>query len=269
MKKDGSQQAASLPDESINGWDLQFIESFGVWHLSINDAAELIALDMWFSGEFPDIEEPEEWDGSERDPTLLALLEDKAALFASRLLAAVEKGRLKDAGMKRDFDERIDPKLTYVSYSDLNNWLFERGYDSGDIFDEWMRREADITNKIIDQVAYLRASQKAGKLSEALRDKSDGIIQPVVAENRRLKEQIAALQSYQSAKVDRPLSTRQRRTLLTVIAAFCNYGKIAPSGRGTAQRIREMTEEIGAPIDDGTIAKLLAEIPDALETRMK
>ena len=71
------------------------------------------------------------------------------------------------------------------------------------------------------------------------------------------------------AKIDRPLTTRQRRTLLTVIAAMCKYEGLDPQRRGVAQRIMEMTDDLGAHIDDGTIAKMLSEIPDALETRMK
>lgn len=71
------------------------------------------------------------------------------------------------------------------------------------------------------------------------------------------------------AKVDKPVETRERGTLLTIIAALCKHTKIKHEQRGAAQRIREMTEVIGARIDDGTIAKVLAQIPDALESRMK
>ena len=85
----------------------------------------------------------------------------------------------------------------------------------------------------------------------------------------RLKDKLALSQSEQPAKVDRPLHTRQRRTLLTIIAALCDAAGIDYKERGAAQRIKSNTELVGAPIDDGTILKLLEEIPDALETRMK
>jgi hypothetical protein len=70
-------------------------------------------------------------------------------------------------------------------------------------------------------------------------------------------------------KPDKPLSTTERNTLLTIIAAMCKYEGIDPQVRGTAQRIREMTDDLGAHVDDGTIRTVLAKIPDALETRMK
>jgi len=69
--------------------------------------------------------------------------------------------------------------------------------------------------------------------------------------------------------VDRPLRTRERRTLLTIIAALCKHSDINYEIRGAAQRIKNATELLGAPIDDGTIEKVIKEIPDALETRTK
>jgi hypothetical protein len=69
--------------------------------------------------------------------------------------------------------------------------------------------------------------------------------------------------------IDAVASLRVRRTYLTVIAAMCKHGKLDPQGRGTAQRIMEMTDDLGAHIDDGTIQTMLREIPDALESRMK
>lgn len=68
---------------------------------------------------------------------------------------------------------------------------------------------------------------------------------------------------------DSPVSTRTRRTYLTIIAALCAIAKIDPQARGTAQRIRESAENQGTPVDDDTIRNALKEIPDALESRMK
>ena len=70
-------------------------------------------------------------------------------------------------------------------------------------------------------------------------------------------------------KSDKPLTTRQRKTFLIIIAALCSSAKIDPQARGASQRIKELTESLGVPVDDETIRTLLSEIPDALETRMK
>lgn len=71
------------------------------------------------------------------------------------------------------------------------------------------------------------------------------------------------------AVTESPITTRERNTLLTIIAALCDYSGIDPAGKGTANQIAKMTETLGATVTDDTIRKALAKIPDALETRMK
>lgn len=67
----------------------------------------------------------------------------------------------------------------------------------------------------------------------------------------------------------KPFTTTERNTLLTIIAALCDYSAIKHQERGAAVQIAKMTEELGATVTDDTIRKVLAKIPDALETRMK
>jgi hypothetical protein len=69
--------------------------------------------------------------------------------------------------------------------------------------------------------------------------------------------------------IDSPVPTRARRTYLTIIAALCKSCGIYPQDRGAAQRIKESTEALGYPVDDGTIQAMLKDIPDALEARSK
>lgn len=68
---------------------------------------------------------------------------------------------------------------------------------------------------------------------------------------------------------EKPLTTTERNTLLTIIAALCDYSDIDPKARGTARQIAGMTEEIGAPVTDETIHKALGKIKDAVDRRMK
>lgn len=68
---------------------------------------------------------------------------------------------------------------------------------------------------------------------------------------------------------EKPLTPTERNTLLTIIAALCDYSAIDTNARGTAQQIANLSQEIGAPITDDTIRKILAKIPDALERRKK
>lgn len=68
---------------------------------------------------------------------------------------------------------------------------------------------------------------------------------------------------------EKPLSTTERNTLLTIIAALCNYSVINYQERGAASQITKLTEELGAPVSHDSVRRALEEIPDALQTRMK
>ena len=72
-----------------------------------------------------------------------------------------------------------------------------------------------------------------------------------------------------TAPVDKPVTTTERNTLLTIIAALCDYSDIDPKARGTASQLAGMTVELGAPVTDETILKALVKIPNAVERRMK
>lgn len=68
---------------------------------------------------------------------------------------------------------------------------------------------------------------------------------------------------------DKALGKRERDTLLTIIAAFCKYEGWDVQKRGLAADIEKMTQDLGAPVTDDTIRAVLAQIPDAVESRMK
>jgi hypothetical protein len=73
----------------------------------------------------------------------------------------------------------------------------------------------------------------------------------------------------QNRTPDKPITTTERNTLLTLIAALCNYSDIDLNKRGIANQLMEMTQEIGAPITDDTVRKIISQIPDAVEARKK
>lgn len=68
---------------------------------------------------------------------------------------------------------------------------------------------------------------------------------------------------------EKPIASSERYSLLTIIAALCDYSAIKHQERGAAIQIAKMTDEIGAPVSDDTVRRALAKIPDALESRMK
>ncbi len=73
----------------------------------------------------------------------------------------------------------------------------------------------------------------------------------------------------ETTPVDKPITTTERNTLLTIIAGLCDYSDIDPKARGAAVQIAGFTAEIGAPVTDDTVRMVLAKIPNAVERRMK
>lgn len=93
---------------------------------------------------------------------------------------------------------------------------------------------------------------------------SDAVYVVRTEELRNFEQRIS-----ENDEAGKPLKTTERNTLLTIIAALCDYSAIVPAERGAASQIAKLTDEIGAPVTDDTIRKLLSKIPDALERRKK
>lgn len=240
--------------------------NFGIFHLAINQAAELLVLDMWCSGEIEDIPPPQDWDGDERDPRLKVALSNHVTAFEKRLSESISNGKL-EAEIRLDFDDRLIPEKTFIDYDDLHDWLEVRGYTPGDIISDWVENEIEISTKARDEIGYLRVLSQNGKAA-LWGGNPENTIKELVIENQKLKERLSSL-DHHTARTERPLTTRARRTLLTLIGALCKGNKIEWQERGAATKIKALTEMIGVMVDEETIRNILREIPDAIESRMK
>jgi hypothetical protein len=265
-----------------DGSPVHFVADFGIWRLSLNAAAALVVQDIYISGENDfGISESDELNSQEAD-----LLAEPTAKFEGYLTASIDSGSLSAEKIGRDFAGAIVPQRTFIHFRELTRWLLERDYESGDAIKEYEFFEGEIAAAMIDEARYLRvlsrngfdqirklASKSANARSGNMAD-TDAVgllaaLKAVTAENERLKEQLAAASHNMPTRVDRTLTKRTRRTLLTIIAALCRHTELDYQARGFSQRIKVAAEELGTPVDDETILNVLKEIPDALESRMK
>lgn len=69
--------------------------------------------------------------------------------------------------------------------------------------------------------------------------------------------------------IEKPLSTKERNTMLVIIAALCKGASIDYTKKGIASAIELLTESIGAPITDDTIRNVLKQISEAVDSRSK
>lgn len=265
-----------------------------IFHLSIAEAAELVGLDMWGEGMFPEIEDAEELDAEGCFIGLSPLLKSQIQNIEKQLTAAIDSGGLKAKNIKRDFDEKLIVCSPRIPVCELDSWLRAHNYHSGDAISEWKLEELEISEKLVEELEYLRAVSHCSDGSvignlPTIRDWDRPIseeevdaVRPenlaagykaLLIENRRLKRlaygEEVSVEKEILRRADKPLTTRQRRTFLTIIAALCDCSAIDIKARGAAQRVAEILDGFGSHIDPDTIRKILADIPDALETRMK
>ncbi len=191
------------------GQTLLELEGFGVWMLSLEEAAELIACDLWATG---DVDAPalNEYSGSLISMEVRDQLANVKAIFLPKLTNAIEIGRLTAGKIMRDFDEVIIPDQTFIDYTALCGWLEGRGYSTGDAFEEWYDRALNISDRLVEEQIWLRRAAKneiqampatIGFCSIQTIDKEAGVealanqLKSALLENQHLRERLAKAES--------------------------------------------------------------------------
>lgn len=86
----------------------------------------------------------------------------------------------------------------------------------------------------------------------------------------RTKEITRFIQSLEDAPAaEKPLTSKERNSLLVLIGALCKEVDIDPKQRGVAASLVAMTEVLGAPLTDDTVRKVLSQIDNAVSARNK
>ncbi|MES2682689.1 MAG: hypothetical protein V4650_04155 [Pseudomonadota bacterium] len=265
------------------------IPDMGIMHLNLLQASDLVAADMWLSGE-TDIEGPDADDIVRDDPALLALLKDLRAQLAAQLAESVNNKSLKSPVIRRDlFTGEIDLEKTFVEYDQLYEWLTERSYHPGDWMDGYAEEESNVYSSLIDELYVVRAryapdasGEHAALLAKWRWETSDiatGIYpDPEQASLQTLREIVKGY-SVEVARLNRELGNRVsgddvraltpkgRKTLHRLITALCVEAKVNPADRGAAATLAAITQRAGLPVGDDTIRKVLAELPEASKGR--
>ena len=286
---DNDLDASAWPEFPSSSEHFEFISevpNFGVGQLTVKNAAVLIAEDAFIDGKIS-LNLPDADSYDPEDPKLIKALSKHENDFEKKLTKAIDDGSLKTTKILRDFNEVIDTNWTLLSEETLYAWLVERGHDPGEAYIHFCEDEEKLKEQLIDRIYAYRMERKCGKsfkdaskvkldpdkagideLRQAVRDLSNENLNLYNNMMQLLKSSRERQENHQS-KSERPLSTRSRKTLLTIIAALCNEAGIGYQDRGAAKRISELTDEIGASVSDDTVRKILGDIDDAIESRMK
>ena len=172
-------------------------------------------------------------------------------------------------------------KIT-VRHTDLRKWFQQHRPQGGlpaFLFDEIERNtHKEYTHEAVqklqlekdaakDEARKLRADAEAKGFKIAALEKQ---IETTGFQIVALEKQITELKiNCSSGQHEKPLGPTERNTLLTIIAALCKDDEIDYEARGAANHIVELTDDIGAHVDEGTVKRHIEKIPDALESRKK
>ena len=184
-----------------------------------------------------------------------------------RIVDAIETGELphgRDGKPVAPGDHVAITRRT-IRHSDLKAWMAKHHPDQKPkfLFDDIERTTHPAINA--DSFRALQADRDALK---ARIEKAEEWAKAAIAE----KKELIAERSKLAAKLesDQPLGTKERNTLLIIIAALCNEAKMdCAKPAKTAALIADTAAKMGLSIGESTIEGHLKKIPDALETRMK
>jgi hypothetical protein len=250
---------------------LHKIPFFGIEHPSIDEAAELIVLDRALSGCYPKIV-PENIQGDPNIPTLLEKLGREIEIFKERLVSAVASGALKAEPLNINFDDKPITGLCHINSDEIINWLRDRGYEIGDFFREYSRKESQIMNHVCDEIIYRRTVHDSDSEFEDF-ENENGTKDPKIAKlvhtyKTRMAENLVKNLPKETTN-DARLGTRSRNTMLILIEALCKTTNFDIAERGMAKKLHIQTSQLGATIDTKTIRNIFSDIKKAVEDRSK
>ncbi len=186
---------------------------------------------------------------------------------AEKILDAIENNELphgRDGKTVKSDDHVAKARLT-VRHTDLKAWMAKHFPDQkpGFLFDETERSTHAAIN--VDAFNTLQTELQAAKLR----------LQNAELEYKKLRDErneyAHNLQECLRAKEqEMPLSTKERNTLLAIIATLCQEAKIDYTKHAkAAASIQHAADSMGISIGESTIESHLKKIPGALASRMK
>ena len=184
-----------------------------------------------------------------------------------KIFDAIQNGDLphgRDGKTVQDGDH-VAPARVTVRHTDLRAWMAKHFPDQRPpfLFDETERNTHSAIN-----VETLHVLQAKLITSEASLEKAKEEYLKLKSERDNYAKEVQQLRG--AVEQEKPLNTRERNTLLTIIAALCKEATIDyNTASKAANLIQGAAAELGVNIGETTIEGHLKKIPDALENRMK
>ncbi len=217
----------------------------------------------------------ETWDGWHRAHAFVNIeptgnLGRQTGRVITALTDSIKSGELKPLRLRVSLSGDIDPRETWLHFEDFSDWCERRELESNDCLDQYIRDESTIHEAAMNAADSVRAELEILELEDKLKQRTHELDDPSAALDL-LKENIALRASKSAPHIsEKPLSTRERDTLLTIVAVLCKEAKLdykTPSK--TADLLENMAASMGISISKRGIEGHLKKIPNALRIRTK
>jgi len=195
-------------------------------------------------------------------------IEAAAKKISKAVLDSIKNKTLKLAVTRVNFsDGEVNLLNSWVESSAFSEWCESRSIELGESWWSLLDEELKIASAASEEGEIYRRTLEGQSHIEDIKMELEGrgmdfLFAEIDLLRSKLKQPIA--------RKDNPLSTRERDTLLAIIAALCNVaGYDASKHAKTAGLIKDAAAAMGVSIGETTIEGHLKKIPDALGTRMK
>jgi hypothetical protein len=271
------------------------LPNFGVFYLTVAQAAALIAGDLEASSRYPfdSVREAKPSD-EDREKWVKGIREKLGNRFESRMMEAVRSGAIASEYKREDLRGFVegkchteDPTRTYIPYLELIDWLVRSGYTSRVDMDDTLPGlgnygcvEYSLACEIHGYIEMRRTrcgnNGDKKELQECDRQSlqamprsfsSDEYLASALSEIQELEDQVRLARHSQPTLEERPLETKERESLHKVILALWKVSSLAFNSRGIVSEVGRNLALLGLGLSDGTIRTRLTEARRLLAKR--
>jgi hypothetical protein len=261
------------------------LPNFGIFCMSVTEAASLVARDLAMSHRYP-FDKIEEIDLSNSDckKRINEIKEPLIKRLEARIMEAVIHNNMPSifkAGDLKDFVDRecdaMRTRHTYIHYVDLLQWLVRSGYIEWEsvcdcpILGEYGFKEYALALEVEALVKLRHNVQRDDLVNGALygekeyRSRPGVVIAPRYANPfKRALEKIVCLESQlkeaqnrNSTEVEKPLSIIEKRSILKILATACNFCGFTEYSHDLTGKFDNRAQSVGYHINNTTMRKWL------------
>lgn len=198
-------------------------------------------------------------------------------LLSKAICASIQDNELKLLSVRKTLDGILSLEDSWISFDDFEKWCETRSIHLGDAWDDFLREdmkilvagfeEEDATRQRFEGINDHINDEYLNSLNEGLNlNGTDWLFKQM----SMLQEKIKRLEAKTVVTMENPLSTKERNTLLAIIAALCKEAKLDyKTAAKTAGLIQSTATAMGVSIGETTIENHLKKIPGALGARTR